>query len=628
MGIFSKKHSIGKTIAELRKSKGWTQAELAEKLQVSDKAVSKWEKDNGAPSIEFFPAIAELFGVSIDYIMTGKEPEREVITISKAELCAKNDNPAMLDGIDINHKDEQGKSLVDYILQYQSFNVFVKLCESQKGSIAKFPILDAIKLSILTNRLDLLCGAEFSLGRSYSARWKFETETQLLMLAPQAIAEKFNREGEYSAKLSCLLTDDIFETIVCDKRINEDTFGVLLGKQPNRQCVWYHVFPYLIHQSYLHNNEKMLRRLLALSVENNQYAYDNMKLVRDRYNGELNYAPNFFFMAAGGNKGHGLVRILEETIKLALEKGDFALFKEFDDINRAIQAYYDFKPYIASEYEIRMAKLKADKSVTQDELTIQSTVHDGIINIDELLATNNLQLIKKALATHDIHPIEPLCRMFQNKQWRALFEYAVDSKNDSLARAVMKYDERLIEKEIASIYVKSAYGGYPHPFASSTNDKKLILRSATPIYSYTNTDFVNIAYIIDYFAKYRQQVISDCSFEEEKIKAVNELTQEYFESELKKGNTEIVIIKLCVRLEAILRSSYHYEGDFSEMLDKYCSQHGQEDDGWGYNQEAKFVKYLQKLRMCRNSIVHAEKKKDMLTLEEIQYCIDYICNLK
>ena len=227
MGIFCKKHSIGKTIAELRKSKGWTQVELAEKLQVSDKAVSKWEKDNGAPSIEFFPAIAELFGVSIDYIMTGKEPEREVITISKAELCAKNDNPAMLDGIDINHKDEQGKSLVDYILQYQSFKAFVKLCESQKGNIAKFPILDAIKLSILTNRLDLLRGAEFSLGRSYSARWKFETEKQLLMLAPQAIAEKFNREGEYSAKLSCLLTDDIFETIVCDKRINEDTFGIL-----------------------------------------------------------------------------------------------------------------------------------------------------------------------------------------------------------------------------------------------------------------------------------------------------------------------------------------------------------------------------------------------------------------
>lgn len=44
-----REHSIGKTIAALRKSKGWTQAELAEKLNVSDKAVSKWENEAGLP---------------------------------------------------------------------------------------------------------------------------------------------------------------------------------------------------------------------------------------------------------------------------------------------------------------------------------------------------------------------------------------------------------------------------------------------------------------------------------------------------------------------------------------------------------------------------------------------------
>ncbi len=65
-------HSIGKTIASLRKSKGWTQAELAEKLNVSDKAVSKWESENGLPEISQFPALASLFDVSIDYLMTGE----------------------------------------------------------------------------------------------------------------------------------------------------------------------------------------------------------------------------------------------------------------------------------------------------------------------------------------------------------------------------------------------------------------------------------------------------------------------------------------------------------------------------------------------------------------------------
>ena len=85
-------HSIGKTIAELRKAKGWTQIELAEKLQVSDKTISKWEKDGGSPSIEFFPILAEIFNVSIDYLMTGNKQEKvkldnsETIKESKGEI--------------------------------------------------------------------------------------------------------------------------------------------------------------------------------------------------------------------------------------------------------------------------------------------------------------------------------------------------------------------------------------------------------------------------------------------------------------------------------------------------------------------------------------------------------------
>lgn len=69
-------HTIGSTIASLRKAKGWTQLELAQKLCVSDKTVSKWENDYGAPSVEFYPRLSELFGVSIDSIMTGEQPEQ------------------------------------------------------------------------------------------------------------------------------------------------------------------------------------------------------------------------------------------------------------------------------------------------------------------------------------------------------------------------------------------------------------------------------------------------------------------------------------------------------------------------------------------------------------------------
>ena len=68
-----KKQSIGERIAALRKEKCWTQAELADKLNVSDKAVSKWEQDGGTPNLDTIPDLANIFGVSIDYLLTGIE---------------------------------------------------------------------------------------------------------------------------------------------------------------------------------------------------------------------------------------------------------------------------------------------------------------------------------------------------------------------------------------------------------------------------------------------------------------------------------------------------------------------------------------------------------------------------
>ena len=131
--LFSKKHKIGDTISQLRKEKGWTQAELASKLLVSDKAVSKWESNKGDPSIEFLPVMSELFGVTLDYLMTGKEQEEKIVTMSKLELCAKKDNPKIIDNFSYNSahlKNEDGRTLMYYIDQYNSRNVLTALVDS------------------------------------------------------------------------------------------------------------------------------------------------------------------------------------------------------------------------------------------------------------------------------------------------------------------------------------------------------------------------------------------------------------------------------------------------------------------------------------------------------------------
>lgn len=64
---------IGDNIAMLRKKQGLTQQELAERLDVSNKAVSKWENGQGYPDIAQFPVLANLFGVSVDRLMNGQK---------------------------------------------------------------------------------------------------------------------------------------------------------------------------------------------------------------------------------------------------------------------------------------------------------------------------------------------------------------------------------------------------------------------------------------------------------------------------------------------------------------------------------------------------------------------------
>lgn len=71
--------TIGNTIAALRKKSKMTQGALAEMLDVSDKAISKWENGQGYPDITMFPKLAAIFGVSADYLMLG---ERRGIAIA------------------------------------------------------------------------------------------------------------------------------------------------------------------------------------------------------------------------------------------------------------------------------------------------------------------------------------------------------------------------------------------------------------------------------------------------------------------------------------------------------------------------------------------------------------------
>ena len=64
------KENFAKNLITLRKELKLTQAELAERINYSDKAISKWERGESVPDITVLKGIADLFGVTVDFLIT------------------------------------------------------------------------------------------------------------------------------------------------------------------------------------------------------------------------------------------------------------------------------------------------------------------------------------------------------------------------------------------------------------------------------------------------------------------------------------------------------------------------------------------------------------------------------
>lgn len=91
------KKTLGTMISSLRKDKGMTQLELAEIMGVTDKAVSKWERDLSCPDINSIPKLAEILEISVEDLMQGKTETKEQDTKEKKENISINKVDEIID---------------------------------------------------------------------------------------------------------------------------------------------------------------------------------------------------------------------------------------------------------------------------------------------------------------------------------------------------------------------------------------------------------------------------------------------------------------------------------------------------------------------------------------------------
>lgn len=99
------KSIIAENIVRLRHRSGMTQIGLAEKLNYSDKAVSKWERGESVPDISVLKNIADLFGVTVDYLISSgheDEPDDVIeVVVDEVAIKKKKRSRAMITGMSV-----------------------------------------------------------------------------------------------------------------------------------------------------------------------------------------------------------------------------------------------------------------------------------------------------------------------------------------------------------------------------------------------------------------------------------------------------------------------------------------------------------------------------------------------
>lgn len=245
------------------------------------------------------------------------------------------------------------------------------------------------------------------------------------------------------------------------------------------------------------------------------------------------------------------------------------------------------------------------------EKAIQEAMVDGIVDIDKLLACNDFETIKDGLTNYPLNVSEYLEKLYNEGNKRKIFEYAVDHKLNNVADWCFKPNSNTLSDTIETDICKARRYHNNNHFINDNYFYKGSYRNS--VSSWTHEEV-------------RDGILKELSLKIDKQTITEGLTKEYFNNLLDQGNIELLVIKLCVRLEAVLKCDFHYEGTFEEMLSEYTKDTREYDD-WNGESDSIESDCFHKLRKFRNDIVHAQKDGIKMSKEELKKAIKYVCQL-
>ncbi len=178
------KKSMGQFISVLRKANGMTQQDVAERLNVSNKAVSRWERDACTPDIALIPALAEMFSVTCDELLKGERIINNNQT-EKAELKVE----------------KQLKSLINRTISKFKTMIWISIALSAAGLIFMYGIYygwDRLAIALAVMMLFEIA-AFVTTAIAVSKVKEVKADNELFDSADAYLMEKLNRTlGTYS----------------------------------------------------------------------------------------------------------------------------------------------------------------------------------------------------------------------------------------------------------------------------------------------------------------------------------------------------------------------------------------------------------------------------------------------
>ena len=415
--------TLNDRIKNLRKEKGWTQLQLAEKLNVTDKAVSKWEVGEANPDISLIVTIASLFGVSIDYLLTGKSAEEKVVIMSNIELCCKDDDIERFNKL-VSYTDDSGVSIVEYANKYEAKNILKAVAGLYAKGRIKVTLTELAPVLLNLGMLDALIEAKML---DYHGN------------NPTSLYYKKSYSGPYQ--------------IPCDYeafRTPYDNRKILFDNWPKNTAILDYYFGFKSLDEKMGNVKKQSRRynlpsfagvlydflqmaIDAKDVEKISFLWPYAKKYNDEVMGEyeevkkhslcyLYYRP--FYSGNSGIREFHLVSLSNVQIIEILKLGMIDIAKEANKYSHIKSDWNNWKHSLVEDNQFAKYELIKNSGGKNIDTRIFDVKLKDIVILERVLKTKDSKFIVETLKNNPINYSEFLFDLLKNSDYKKIFEFA------------------------------------------------------------------------------------------------------------------------------------------------------------------------------------------------------------